>query len=327
MYKLSEVKKIHLELTSKCQASCPMCPRNVQGGMPNPYLVEEEITLAQFKEWFSPDFIKQLSILFMCGNLGDAIVAKDTLAIFQYLREQNNNIYLELHTNGSAKTKDWWLELAKQKVVVTFGIDGLEDTHSLYRVGTSWTKVIENAKTFIDAGGVARWHMLIFDHNKHQVEACEKLSTELGFKEFKAKNSARFKGDNGLTVLTKKGTVSHVIWPTDRSKEIRKNVDQNISGTTTITCQAKQESSLYIGADGNVTPCCWLDMTAGDPSYSYIVDYANKMGTTPNLKLNTLEEIFESGYFNKIEELMGYNPLIRCTVQCGKFSPTSEQFK
>jgi DNA-3-methyladenine glycosylase I len=30
-----------------------------------------------------------------------------------------------------------------------FGIDGLADTHSIYRVGTDYHKIIENAKAFI----------------------------------------------------------------------------------------------------------------------------------------------------------------------------------
>ena len=326
MYKLSDIKRIHLEITSKCQASCPMCSRNMQGGPVNPWLIEDEITIEQFKEWFSPEFIKQLTVLYVCGNLGDAIVAKDTLAIFQYLRKHNPNLFLELHTNGSAKSKQWWEDLAKENVRVTFGIDGLADTHSLYRIGTVWDKIIENARAFIAAGGSANWHMLIFDHNKHQVEQCEALSVELGFREFKAKNSARFK-DTGLVVLTKKGTTSHILYPTDRSIEIRKNVVDSIQSAPVITCKAKEENSLYIGANGNLTPCCWLDMPAGNPTYSYIIDYANKIGMTPNLKVNTLEEIMSSEYFNKIENLMGFDPLIRCATQCGKVSPTTEQFK
>ena len=70
MYKLENIKDIHLELTSKCQARCPMCPRRVNGGILNPIMSLNEITLEQFKEWFSDEFINQLDSLFMCGNLG-----------------------------------------------------------------------------------------------------------------------------------------------------------------------------------------------------------------------------------------------------------------
>jgi len=32
MYKYEDITSIHLEVTSKCQAKCPMCPRRVHGG-------------------------------------------------------------------------------------------------------------------------------------------------------------------------------------------------------------------------------------------------------------------------------------------------------
>jgi len=89
MYNLENIKTIHLEVTSRCQASCPMCVRNVHGGIDSPNLTISEITLAQFKEWFPFNFIQQLDRLYMCGNTGDPVIAKDTLTIFQYLREVN----------------------------------------------------------------------------------------------------------------------------------------------------------------------------------------------------------------------------------------------
>ena len=32
MYNYSEIKDVHLEITSKCQATCPMCPTRIGGG-------------------------------------------------------------------------------------------------------------------------------------------------------------------------------------------------------------------------------------------------------------------------------------------------------
>jgi len=44
MYKLTDIKDVHLEITSKCQAKCPMCPRRIQGGPLNPFIHLDEIT-------------------------------------------------------------------------------------------------------------------------------------------------------------------------------------------------------------------------------------------------------------------------------------------
>ena len=335
MYKLADVREIHLELTSRCQASCPMCPRNFRGGITNPWLVETEISIEQFKQWFPETFIKQLDRLFMCGNLGDAIVAKDTIEVFQYLRDTNPNMFLGLHTNGSARPAKWWERLAELNVVVTFALDGLEDTNHLYRIGTDFNKIIENAKTFINAGGRARWHMLVFDHNKHQIEAAKKMSQDLGFFEFTQKNSSRFNGPY-TQVLTKDGKTSHNIYPSDRSLEIsQKIIEHKVKMmlkpeeelATEIHCKSQQGKSMYVGANGAVTPCCWLEFTGYEPFNKSVVDYNDKGFITPNLYNNTLEEIFASDYFTRIEETWTCGPLRQCSKQCGKVDKLNEQFK
>lgn len=328
MYNLSEIKSIHLEITNNCQASCPMCGRNVQGGIDNPFMIPGEITFAQFKSWFNPDFIKQLDKLFMCGNLGDPIIASDTLEVFAYCRDLNPNISLSMNTNGSARTRRFWEQLAELQVAIHFGIDGLEDTHSIYRRGTDFNAIIKNATTFINHGGYAMWDMLVFDHNKHQVDECQQLSNQLGFKEFKSKNTSRFK-EQSLTVLDKKGKPVYKIYGTDRSKELTsKLTEQNLDiPKITINCKVQQEKSIYVAATGNVSPCCWLDMEwMPHPSFSRI-DFMEKLGQFKNLHTETLEEMFESGYFKTIEDKWGCDPLRECSKQCGTIDRFNEQFK
>ena len=47
-------------------------------------------------------------------------------------------------------------------------------------------------KSFIEAGGRARWDFLVFDFNEHQVDEARKLSEEWGFEKFIVKKSSRF---------------------------------------------------------------------------------------------------------------------------------------
>jgi sulfatase maturation enzyme AslB (radical SAM superfamily) len=63
---------------------------------------------------------------------------------------------------------------------VRFALDGLKDTHSLYRMGSDYDTVVKNMKTFIDAGGRATWKFIVFKHNEHQVDEASKLARELG---------------------------------------------------------------------------------------------------------------------------------------------------
>lgn len=215
LYGPGEITGMHLELTDKCNAGCPMCPRYINNGAElNPKVLETEITLEQFKTWFPPQFVKQLKRVYACGNYGDPIVAKDSLEIFKYMREHNPNMALTLHTNASARTPAWWTELGKivnnfeRGDFCVFSVDGLDDTNHLYRRNTRFDKILANMKAFKAAGGVAKWDFIVFKHNEHQVEQARALAMELGFEFFNVKRTTRWhkwndKGQGYYEVLNK----------------------------------------------------------------------------------------------------------------------------
>ena len=326
MYNLEEITAVHLEITSKCQAKCPMCSRNLQGGKVNPLIDLDEITLEQFKEWFPIEFVIQLKTLYMCGNLGDPIIAKDTLEIFKYLRNNNTTIDLRMHTNGSGRNARWWQELAKLGVYVIFGIDGMADTHSIYRINTDWNKIIDNAKTFISQGGKARWDMIVFQHNENQVEECRSLSQSLGFIEFTVKHTSRFR-DGQLNVLNDEGKTINILYPTLNSHSMIDKVKKAKEETLpTIHCKVKKDNQIYISATGTVTPCCWTDMEHDIPMSISRIDYLDIIGQWPNLKKQSLSDIFDSGYFDKIEQAWSTCGLKACSKQCGSFDRMNAQW-
>ena len=195
MYDYEDITTVHLEMTEACNASCPMCARNLNGGEVNPLLHGAELTIADIERIFPIEFLQQLKRIYMCGNYGDPAVAADTLEAFAYFRQHNAKLNLSMHTNGSMKKPEWWAELAEvigSNGYVIFGLDGLEDTNHLYRQGTVWKKIMENAEAFIKAGGRARWDYIVFAHNEHQVEQARELSERMGFEKFNVKKSNRF---------------------------------------------------------------------------------------------------------------------------------------
>ena len=101
LYQYKDIRVIHLEVTDKCNAACPMCARNFHGGATRPFIRNGDISIEQFKEWFPVTLIQHLDRVFMCGNLGDPIIAKDTLKIFQYLKEiKSTLIYKTTYLNA-----------------------------------------------------------------------------------------------------------------------------------------------------------------------------------------------------------------------------------
>ena len=223
LYSLPDIKQIHLELTDKCNAGCPQCPRYIDHGSKlNPYLPLDEITLDQFKKWFPRPIISNIERVYACGNYGDPIMARDTLEIFQYIRYNSPECGIAMHTNGSARSREWWTDLAKLMTcnirtdATIFSIDGLEDTNHLYRRGTDFNKIINNAKIFIDAGGLAKWDFIVFRHNEHQVEDARQIAKELGFINFNVKRTTRWPmfDEDGLgmcPVRDKTGQITHYL--------------------------------------------------------------------------------------------------------------------
>lgn len=248
MYRYSDLKTVHLEITEACNASCPMCARNINGGEDNPHLKDNELSLDDCKTIFKPEFIKQLDRMYMCGNFGDPVAAKDTLEVFAYFREHNPKMNLTMYTNGSAKKPEWWANLARvlgKNAYVVFSIDGLDDTNHLYRQNTVWSKIIENAQAFIDAGGRARWDYIVFAHNEHQVETAEQLSRVMGFEKFQFKKSARFfSNTSGVTkevhqAANRKGTTTLLQAPSN--PKYRNGILDQLSNIV-----GKQETVKYI---------------------------------------------------------------------------------
>ena len=55
MLKLSQIRRAHVELTTRCNARCPMCMRNYRGTDFNSGYPVCELSLDQFKQIFTPE--------------------------------------------------------------------------------------------------------------------------------------------------------------------------------------------------------------------------------------------------------------------------------
>ena len=177
----------------------------------------------------------------MCGNYGDPAAGYYTMDIYKYFRQVNPDIVLGMNTNGGIQSTFFWHALGQlfnqSQDYCVFSIDGLEDTNHVYRKNVNWSRVMANAEAFIAAGGQAHWDMLVYKHNQHQVDACEQLARDMGFKWFRAK-------------VSKRGFTSSLEFPMGW-------VDPKTKAGK-IVCHALQEKSMYIDAQGRVSACCWL---------------------------------------------------------------------
>lgn len=243
-FDLKNVKVLHLEPTSRCNAACPQCARYCDDGVTlNPNIQIQDLALHNLIKKLDNGFVEQLEKMFMCGTYGDPAASNYALSIFDWFRNINPQITLGMNTNGSLRSPNWWSLLGNRlnrlEDYCVFSIDGLGDTNHIYRRNTIWSKIMTNTQAFIASGGRAHWDMLVFKHNEHQVDECKQLAKDMGFVAFRAKVSKRFvnKPINGL-----------------EPPEVYKP-DLTYGS---VSCHALNERSIYMDYRGNLLPCCWL---------------------------------------------------------------------
>jgi MoaA/NifB/PqqE/SkfB family radical SAM enzyme len=267
MFNFHELNAVQIEISNKCQASCPMCSRNVRGGLPNENLVEAEWTLEGFKRIFDEEVLGVVKKIIFCGCYGDPMMNNDFIEMVRYTRSINKDLFITINTNGGARNNDWWAELARvlenKNHIVVFGIDGLEDTHHLYRIGTTYQRVVDHAKAFIDAGGSAEWQFILFKHNEHQIEEARARSKEVGFIKFTLIDTYRFILGSRFDVYNRNNQITHSLEKSDKSsiKEFKVEMVKNyksILNSVTIDCEAKRQKDAYIDAFYHMYPCCYI---------------------------------------------------------------------
>ena len=294
--KLADVKKFEIELSSHCNARCPVCIRQITGtDKERPDFHKGHITVEQIKK-----LVEQLpepkKVIFYFGGVGgDPMMNPDIVQIFKYCVERVKGVYMD--TNGSLRAKAVWHELgeiskANENSSITFSIDGMEDTNHIYRIRTSWKKIMDNAKTFISAGGIAEWKYIVFKHNEHQVEKAEQLAKQMGFEKFIKEPSVRHykKGDNLLVELDGIGDLVPEPATISKTEKIRHNAS---IGAVKIDCKVLKKKMMYITHDFKLLPCCYVhSWQIVDKKTKYFKDFKN------NLDDVSLEDAMNDKFFD-----------------------------
>lgn len=274
------------------------------------------LDLDVFYKMFSPAFCSQLRLVYFCGNYGDPNMHPNLLRMVDHLKAHGVKA-VSIFTNGNALSKHSWAKLAQamscKNDQIIFAIDGLEDTHHLYRYGANWKRIISNAQTFISAGGRARWDLLLFEHNIHQVREICFLAKELGFQAIKIKKTKRFQSARNFfsKELNELETSALSLPKEQKAKDQKEFLDiiekygshKDYFQQTPISCRAKNSGSIFLDFSGKVWPCCWIgsDVYADqwtDFKKEIHAKVLGKFGSSFNsLKNFSLEAVLQNNWF------------------------------
>lgn len=352
------IDEYQIEVTTYCNAACPQCPRNINGGRINPYMPLVHLGHDVINRAFDADLCQRLRQVFFCGSYGDPIMHPDFLQILRDFRKKNPTLWLYFHTNGGVHDTDYWREVARIMAgygQIDFGIDGLEDTLSVYRRNVQYDKVIENARAFIQAGGRAQWNFIVFEHNEHQLAQAKIVAQDLGFFNFLPRRTGRFfhhgreQELDAWPIQDRKGEV--VAWlrpPQDpgwRNPSVQRlpllrqqtgSLDHYFA-TTTIRCDALLGRKVAISAEGLVMPCNFFTHNLYDARFredqlpgantrhstttgNQVREFLESYGLdTLNINHYNLETIFANPMWQDlVASWQGPNRLFECAMTCGE---------
>ncbi len=344
---INDINTVQIEITNNCQAMCPGCQRNIDGITVSPTLVtgaKGNMPFDIVKKALPIELLKTLERIEFNGNFGDSPFHPQFKEIVQYIMEnKNDNLYIEMSTNGGMHSTNWWADLAKlwmfnEDCCVWFAIDGTDnETQQMYRRNVNYDKAIANARAFIDAGGNAEWQFIVFDHNKHQIDKLYKLADEYGFRKVRTSNTRSF--FNVISAI-KKEEGSFPMWERriDKQKELnyadhlmheakknKKHESKTIKQTDAVWESLKKETKTlikkYESTDDylNLTKitCDWgdrkqkiqieHDATVWQCCYfvgSYLYGYDLKPNTWKNYYAKKYSTDFNSLYSHSLEDII-----------------------
>jgi MoaA/NifB/PqqE/SkfB family radical SAM enzyme len=332
-----QVHKLQIDVTSHCNARCGACIRNINGGQTRPGLELAHFDLDVWKRMAREDtkgwYVRQLTLN---GNWGDPMMHPNLVEMLEVWIDQHPESFVSIATNGSMRGIKFWADLAKvlrrsSHHKIDFAVDGMEDTHHLYRRKTVFSKLIENIKSFTDAKGNATVQMTMFEHNKHQVEEVKELSRSIGIREFNARQShtkemdiidgdenyhisghylsndkeykmqERFE-ENDHPVSDNKDNIWLKV--NDRFNELNQNYIPS-------KCPWKDEGEIQIDPWGVVWPCCHISLYGGSGAskdMSIAHDFSqeaednnliNEGKRENSLHDNSLGDILNNDWFNE----------------------------
>ena len=307
---MREIKQLTTELTFRCNAKCPACHRwkPLRVNLNDP---QYTISLDRFKQLFNPELLNNLEWLVLNGNFGDSIMNKQFREIISYVKSQGTRLLI--HTNGGIHNKDYWNDVGNiltKEDIINFDLDGLQDTHHIYRINTEFDKVLANAKAVIDSSKAqVHWKYIVFEHNKHQVEEARRIAKQTGFTTFSTVKTSRdvFAPKTGQFVHSKK---------TREYEEAERK----------IHCVWGDWGKWYISPNGLVFRCCWTGGHYFDKQNDRFY-YPPEFERLFNGFEVPIQKIIQYNYWNKLQQfLQGYDRSFKlCKSQCGKIVSSIEK--
>ncbi len=237
-----------IEPATSCNLHCPECPT----GTNEKRISATNISLSTFQKMLNP-LLPELFYLNLYFQ-GEPFLNKDLMKMIGYAN--NKKIITNVSTNGHFINESTIEDLIKSKLDrIIISIDGASaESYQKYRIGGNFETVLNGIKLLVEkkkqSKSIAPYieiQFIVFSSNEHEIPLIKTIAKQLEVDKLTLKTAQlnTYKEGNSLMPSTKYSRYKKLSDGTYARKKGIKN-----------KCW-KHWSSIVIGADGNVLPCCF----------------------------------------------------------------------
>lgn len=250
------IEDVELELTTYCNAACPLCYRNYKSFNAH-YPKHKERPLNEIIEQL--DTYTNLKYVRLVGSISEPTLHKQFLELVKYIKQKN--VIIELCTNGDTHNPEWWGKLAKElsnNDSVYFTICGsTQELHETYRTRTKLQNILDNAREFRKYRNIDYAQCIRFKYNDDDFNSNEFKDMVSEFSNVYMTETYLHKDKNNYVDSSKIDLLEPYPGKVKQYRTIEKLAelkwDKGLSKER--TCKAYNEKRNQIDINGNVYPC------------------------------------------------------------------------
>lgn len=254
-FNYDDIQDVELELTTFCNAECPLCYRNYKVFKTH-YPKNKVRDLNEIINQL--DLFRNLTDIKLVGTISEPTLYKDFFKLIEYCNKRN--LTIEICTNGDTNNTNWWTELGKlikEKDSVYFTICGsTQELHEIYRAGTNLKNILQNARAFRENSKSDYAQCIRFKYNDEDFKSIEfnKMISEFS-NIYMTETYLRKHDDNYVNTLNLDKLLPH-------DENIRKmKAAETIANAlfkkqgSKANCKAQNWKRIQIDINGNIYPC------------------------------------------------------------------------
>ena len=296
-----KVKTIELDLTTMCNAKCPLCFRNFKN-----FPAKYKTVYYRSANWIIQQLksFSNLENIYIIGQCSEPTTHSELLSMLKQFK--NMHLHVKMCTNGDLHDDQYWSQIGKTLDTndeVWFTLCGsTQEMHSRYRVNTQLKRILQHASALRSHKKIDCAKCIRFKYNQEDIESATFKKIVKRFSKVEYIDTSfdagieydeKFNVDDFMPVEAVQQAYSRI----DKLSDIMLNKDKK-----SVICQSIEENYIQIDAYGSIFPC--YRYLEADPYKTWDKDYQHILDCKHNCCKLCQSDIVEYCDKNKLNSII-----------------------